>query len=190
MQIAWADISYLLYGTERQQNAYSTLQALGVFATLCSYTPILVGTVPLNIDIEGSDLDIICAVYEGAIFEYQVTAAFSQQDSFRLKVKKIGSMPSVTANFTFAGFPIEIFGQPQPVSSQPAYCHMIVEARLLALGGNKARQGVRFLKQTGHKTEPAFAHYFNLEGDPYQTLLQLATLSEDDLRAVVSRTVP
>jgi hypothetical protein len=184
----WGDISYLLSGTARQRKAYHTLQALEIFTILCRYTPTLVGTMPLNIDIEGSDLDIICEIYELSIFAHQVAATFSRQDSFRLEVKKIGRTPSVTANFTFAGFPIEIFGQPQPVTSQHAYCHMIVEDRLLAIGRDKARRGVRLLKQAGFKTEPAFARYFNLAGDPYQTLFQLATLSEDELRAVIVST--
>ncbi|MFQ5796001.1 MAG: DUF4269 domain-containing protein, partial [Candidatus Bipolaricaulia bacterium] len=70
---------------------------------------------------------------------------------------------------------------------QNAYRHMAVEARLLAIGGEQARQEIRRLKRTGLKTEPAFACYFNLEGDPYQVLLQLATLSDDELRAVINQ---
>ena len=188
MKPTWDDTSYLLSGTARQRSAYHTLQALGVFTLLCRYTPTLVGTVSLNIDVEGSDLDIICKTYDLSIFAHQVATTFSRQDSFRLETKKISSMPSVTANFTFAGFPIEVFGQAQPVTSQHAYCHMIVEDRLLTIGGDKARQEVRLLKQVGVKTEPAFARYFNLEGDPYQTLLQLATLSIDELRAFITGT--
>ena len=50
---------------------------------------------------------------------------------------------------------------------------MVVEARLLELGGDPARQAIRRLKQSGLKTEPAFARYFQLEGDAYQVDLRL-----------------
>jgi hypothetical protein len=37
------------------------------------------------------------------------------------------------------------------------------------------------------KTEPAFARYFKIQGDPYEALLQLAGLNEEGLRAAVAR---
>jgi Domain of unknown function (DUF4269) len=37
------------------------------------------------------------------------------------------------------------------------------------------------------KTEPAFARHFHLDGDPYQALLHLARLGDDELAATVAR---
>jgi len=38
------------------------------------------------------------------------------------------------------------------------------------------------LKLAGSKTEPAFAQYFKLEGDPYEVLVQLSYLDDEALR--------
>jgi hypothetical protein len=185
MQTNWRDISDLARGTVRQQRAYRALQALGIFSALRDYTPILTGTLPLDIDVENSDLDIICEVHDLAAFERQVTSVFGAQEGFCIKQKIIGGMPTGVANFIFDGFPVEIFGQPRPVTEQNAYRHMVVEARLLAIGGERARREIRQLKRAGLKTEPAFARYFHLKGDPYAVLLQLAMLGEGELRGMI-----
>jgi hypothetical protein len=184
MQIPWRDISYLSNGNERQRAAYRVLGRLRVLSILCDHTPVLVGTIPLDIDIEGSDLDIVCQVCDLSAFQHLVVAAFGQQEGFRIKRKLMRGVPSVVANFVDE-FPIEVFGQPRPVTEQNAYRHMLVEARLLAIGGEPARREIRSLKRAGLKTEPAFARYFCLEGDPYSVLWRLSFLSEDALREQV-----
>lgn len=186
MQIPWQDVSYLLNGNERQRRAYRALHSLGVLHTLQDYAPVLVGTIPIDVDVETSDLDIVCEAHELIVFEQRVVSAFGKRDDFRINGKLIKGVPSVVASFAHAGFPIEIFGQPRPVMEQHAYRHMVVEARLLAIGGEEARREIRRLKRAGWKTEPAFAHYFGLKGDPYEVLLQLSRLSEDELGAIVS----
>ena len=60
MQQDWRDLTYLLQGTATQQAAYYALEALRVFALLGAFDPMLVGTIPLDIDIPGSALDIVC----------------------------------------------------------------------------------------------------------------------------------
>jgi hypothetical protein len=67
---------------------------------------------------------------------------------------------------------------------------MAVEARLLALGGEEARVKIQELKRAGLKTEPAFAQYFQLAGNPYQALLHLAQRSDDELATTVARGKP
>jgi uncharacterized protein DUF4269 len=179
-----ADLSQ---GTARQQEAYRALQNLDIFNILETYTPFLAGTIPLGIDVPGSDLDIICEARDLDGFQRVITNAFGAAESFAIKQKKIGDLPSVIANFYCGYFPVEIFGQPRPVTRQNAYRHMIVEARLLEIGGEVARQAIRELKQAGMKTEPAFAHYFKLKGNPYQVLLELSLLNPYELRAVIAR---
>lgn len=81
---------------------------------------------------------------------------------------------------------LEIFGQPLPVTEQNAYLHLLVEARLLSIGGERAKREIRRLKRAGLKTEPAFTRYFRFEGKPYQTLLQLSMLKDSELQALIN----
>lgn len=182
----WNNIAYLLAGNKRQQSAFYTLESLNLMSILRNYSSTLTGTIPLNIDIEGSDIDIICEVYEHNTFESIVSTNFGSQQDFQLKNKIIGGLTSTVINFTSRRFPIEIFAQPKPVNEQNAYLHMNVEARLLAIGGEEARQEVRRLKLMGLKTEPAFARYFNIKNDPYMELLSLARLSQEELQVAVN----
>ncbi len=166
----------------RQEAAFHSLQTLDIFTQLEAYTPVLTGTIPLDIDIENSDLDIICWTADLEAFARDVTAYFGNQQGFQIAQKTIRSESCIVAKFEFQGFPIEIFAQNRPVEQQYAYRHMLIEARLLVLGGASARQEIRRLKQNGLKTEPAFARYFNLAGDPYEVLYRMSFLREDELR--------
>ena len=187
LQTNWNDISYLLRGNHRQQKAYHALQSLAVFDILEEYSPVLVGTIPLDIDVPDSDLDIICQAQDLATFEQLAVSAFGLEEGFRVENVSIKSVSSVIASFNYGGFPIEVFGQPQPVTEQDAYRHMIIEARLLNIGGEKARQAIQQIKLSGLKTEPAFARYFQLEGNPYQQLLDLVKLGDRELRAMIAQ---
>ena len=60
--IDWLNIAYLQTGDQLQQDAYRTLQSLRIFEILQPYDPILVGTIPIDLAVSGSDLDIICQV--------------------------------------------------------------------------------------------------------------------------------
>ncbi|RMF82052.1 MAG: DUF4269 domain-containing protein [Chloroflexi bacterium] len=178
----YRDLAYLLDGSAQQRRAFHALQWLNVFGILDEYDPVLVGTIPINLDIPGSDLDIICEAHDLSAFADCVRAAFSKHDGFNLRTDAIAGMPTVVARFTYRKFPVEIFGQPRPVEQQHAYRHMLIEARLLALGGEKMRRALRELKRQGVKTEPAFAQYLLLEGDPYLALLELEAFDDDALR--------
>jgi hypothetical protein len=186
MQRDWKDLTYLLQGTVTQQAAYYALEGLRVLALLGAFDPVLVGTIPLDIDIPGSDLDIVCYAADADTFAQHVQDTFGHFPTFVLQRKIIDRLPTVIAWFTSQGFPIEIFGQPHPVTAQHAFRHLVVEARLLRHGGVGVRQQIRHLKVQGLKTEPAFAVVFALSGDPYHTLLQLAELSEEELVSVIT----
>lgn len=62
---------------------------------------------------------------------------------------------------------------------------MVVQARLLEIGGEALRQAVIALKRSGLKTEPAFARLLGLAGDAYQALLTLEASSDGDLRRLL-----
>lgn len=183
----WRRLDYLRSGTPRQQAAYTALVRLGLFETLRKYSPLLAGTIPLDIDLPGSDLDIICEAHDLDAFAADVRATYGHHDSFALRARDKDGLSAVVASFTGEGFAIEIFAQPLPVTSQNAYRHMMVEARLLALGGPDFRDAVRRLKAQGMKTEPAFAHLLRFSGDPYTKLLDLYHADESALKLLLKQ---
>lgn len=185
MNTNWHNISYLLQGSYRQKLAHEVLVSLDILKVLKKFSPILVGTIPLKIDTEQSDLDLICEVYDSESLKKIVTLKYGDKPEFEISERAIKGIHTVVARFHYQDFMIEIFGQPVPVEKQHAYQHMVVEARLLRIGGSEAKKKIRTLKLNGMKTEHAFAHYFNLTGDPYLVLLQLAQFSESELCRII-----
>lgn len=133
----------------------------------------MVGTVPIGIDVSGSDLDVICEVDDFEEFAQVVERFYGQQPAFCLTHKKIRDRWCIVASFQGEHFPVELFGQAVPTQGQYAYRHMLVEHRLLEELGDAFRQQIVALKKAGYKTEPAFAKVLGLEGDPYEILLSL-----------------
>ncbi len=168
--IDFTTIDYLKAGTEKQQRAYEVLTEYRIFEKLTSYTPILAGTIPIGIDIEGSDLDVICEMKNKIEFERFLTDIFSD---FNIKVEslEINREDAVVGNFTLEEFPVEIFGQNKPVTGQNAYRHMIAEYRILQEKGEDFKNRIIALKKRGIKTEPAFGILLGLE-NPYEDLLK------------------
>ncbi|MCP4923458.1 MAG: DUF4269 domain-containing protein [bacterium] len=169
-------------GTETQQRAHACLVQIGIFKTLQKYDPILVGTIPLGIETEKSDLDIICKASDLQKFSKLLVNLYSAYKEFKIYQRDIQKIPSLVCSFYTKAFEIEIFAQPIPTHQQQGYRHMVVEERLLRLNGTKFREEIRALKKEGMKTEPAFAHVLSLKGDPYLALLNLE--KESDARLV------
>jgi hypothetical protein len=166
----------------RKVQASQALRALQVFESLSRYRPTFVGSTPIDIDLDDSDLDIICEAYDLDEFEKHARYVFGNRNNFTaMRVVKY-SLPSVLISFFSHSFRIGIFGQAKAIEEQAAYIHMKVEEQLLAIGGEQAREGIKELKRKGFKTEPAFAVYFDLPGDPYQALLDLAQYSATELQ--------
>lgn len=167
-------MGYLADGNRRQQSAYAVLTGLGLMEQLSSYTPVLTGTIPIQIDIPGSDLDVICEVHDFVRFQLDVSRVLGEAGiTTRFRTREVAGIPRVVCNFTFQGQEVELFGQPLPVTEQNSWRHMIVEARLLTLLGDRGREEIRRLKLDGLKTEPAFGQLLNLNGDPYEALLAM-----------------
>ncbi len=170
---AWSDPTYLSEGTARQRQAHAALAKLNLAEVLRPFSPVLCGTIPLGIDIPESDLDVICEARDLGAFERAVTGAFCAREGFTVRRTEKQGHATVICNFRAEGFEFELFAQPRPVTEQNAYRHMVVEARLLAAAGPVAAEAIRRLKAQGMRTEPAFAAYFGLDGDPYERLLAL-----------------
>lgn len=169
--IDFTKIDYLKNGNERQKRAYVVLTRYQILEKLKDYSPILAGTIPIEIDIEDSDLDIICEVTDFTEFEKTLSEMFSE---FDLKIKKItvNNEQATVLNFKLEEFPVEIFGQNKPATEQNAYRHMIAEYKVLQEKGNDFKQKIIKLKKQGIKTEPAFGILLNLE-NPYKDLLKM-----------------
>ncbi|NCD70127.1 DUF4269 domain-containing protein [Mucilaginibacter agri] len=163
--------AYLEDGNNRQQHAYKLLTGHAVFEILQPYSPLLTGTIPIEIDVDGSDLDIICCWSNADEFYNLLVNHFSSYPGFSIKRVIIQNKETIIANFHIEGVEIEIFGQNIPVKQQEAYRHMIVEYWLLNDNGELFRQKIIKLKQQGMKTEPAFAKILGLEGNAYDALL-------------------
>lgn len=117
----FTSLAYLAVGSDRQRAIYQMLGQLQIMQDLSDYHPILCGTIPLQIDLPDSDLDIICEVYHW----------------------------------------------------ENAYRHMVVEHYILQHCREDFRKRIIGLKESGIKTEPAFAHLLGLGPDPYVALLHM-----------------
>lgn len=182
-------LHYLQHGTRRQQWAYTLLQALNLWGTLAGFRPALAGTIPLNIDIPGSDLDVLCEVpaTETQRFIELLRKHYGYRAGFCLTRQVINGVASTVCNFRYRGREVEVFGQAVPTARQNGFRHMLVEAAVLQAGGEAWRRAVRRLKKQGLKTEPAFANLLQLAGDPYVALLELEGKTVADLQAYMAR---
>lgn len=169
--INFLDIDYLKSGNEKQKKAHQVLTAHAVLDKLAKYNPILVGTIPINIDIVNSDLDIICYIQDKENFRNDLLHLFHCEKD--LLISENPKFDSLKATFFTDDFEIEIFGQNMPTKNQNAYRHMLIEHEILVRKGEDFRQKIVELKNEGYKTEPAFAKLLGLKGNPYEELLKL-----------------
>lgn len=165
-------LDYLCNGNVRQQRAYTILKQHRLFETLRDFEPFLAGTIPIGIDIDGSDLDILCYWKNRNDFVDVVNSVFQAMEGFSLRSLVLHGHETVIVNFYLDGLPIEIFGTDIPVKEQMACRHLMIEHRLLEERGVEFRDAIIRLKESGMKTEPAFAKLLGLEGDPYLALLK------------------
>ena len=165
------DIGYLKKGSAVQQLAYSDITGNNVLNILQLYTPVLAGTIPVDIAIPTSDLDILCCFTSAEVFYNYLEQNFGTEQNFKISISCINDEQSVIANFNTDNFNYEVFGQAVPVTSQNGYRHMIAEYKILLKKGESFRNEIIALKQSGYKTEPAFAKLLGLSGNPYKELL-------------------
>lgn len=166
-------IAYLQYGNYRQIQVFNLLTRHQILEQLSEFDPIVVGTIPIDIDIESSDIDIICYCNNSEHFADRIATLFQKEDGFKIWENNKIDPGATVATFTIEDFTVEIFGQDIPTRQQVAYRHMIIENRILLEKGEEFRKRVIELKRQGLKTEPAFALLLELVGDPYTELLHL-----------------
>ncbi len=174
----WEDISYLKYGNKRQRKAFNCLNKIKILDVLNEYNAVLVGTIPVEIDINTSDLDIICEINDFRKFEERLVFNFDEHKGFKINYEKDNI---IVCNFSVDNLEIEVYATDIPICKQNAYRHMLIEYRLLNYYGFQFKNKVIELKKQGLKTEPAFAKLLNLSGNAYQELLKLEFYTDDKL---------
>lgn len=177
---------YLARGNSRQKKIFRIISGLNIFSILKEYSPVVTGTIPIDIDIESSDIDILCHYKEQGDFEHTINENYASFSDFQIsKIDKHG-ISSVVAAFNYRGDSFEIFGQSVPVEHQNGYIHMLVEYRILQLMGQNFKNEIRNLKRNGFKTEPAFGKMLKIDSDPYRALLDCANLNDSELKKLLN----
>lgn len=171
MTIDFRSITYLNEGSSIQKSGYQALIKSNVLSHLKKYDPVLVGTLPLDIFVAGSDLDIICYTTNLNLFFNELKENYSLYPKFEIHQKLISNVPSIIAKFHLYEFAFEIFGQNTRIEDQHAYKHLIIEHHILEQKGKDFKNQIISLKQMGIKTEHAFAQLLGLKGNPYDSLL-------------------
>lgn len=172
LMIDFKNIDYLLNGSDEQRRIYALLKETEALEKLSIFFPVLIGTYPLDIQTDTSDIDIACQFVDAGIFESELFKLFGHYENFGSNRSMTYNELAVVANFNVNGQEFEIFGQAIPVDMQMGYLHMIAEYRILSEYDEHFKQTIIDLKRKGIKTEPAFAKLLNLEDDPYQALLK------------------
>ena len=70
----WFDLRYLRNGSPRQRAAYQAIENVGVLERLAPFTPVLAGTIPLELDLPASDLDILCEYLIAYVEKFPISA--------------------------------------------------------------------------------------------------------------------
>lgn len=156
------------------------IERLGILDVLRDCDPRVAGTLPLGIDVPGSDIDFLCHAADAGAFTQLVWSAFGDHAAFSIR-QWAGDERPVIASFEAHGWAFELFGHPSPVAVQRGWRHFEVERRLLTLGGAPLRHAVRERRRQGAKTEPAFADSLHLKGDPYVAMLEIHSCNDGQL---------
>lgn len=181
-------IDYLQNGSTRQQRAYASLRELDILSRLASFStdglgeaPALVGSLPLDLALDSSDIDIVVYATDLKSFGTVLKSEFGELEGFRSSRGIVLGVPTLMTEFIFSGETYEIFSQATLVPRQNAVIHLLVEERLLNLGGPEFRRQIVDERQLGAKTEIAFGNVLGL-ADPYRELLGLEDLSDNELK--------
>lgn len=164
------------------------IENLDILTRLAEFRPVVIGTPPLGIATDESDIDIACTCQSFDQFFAVVDRAFGRMEAFSVCNVDHLSAPAAVASFKALGWEIELFCQKVATEHQWGVRHFRVEARLLAMEAN-LRDAVLRLKRDGMKTEPAFAKVLSLPGDPFVALLELDSMDDARLQEVIDEAV-
>lgn len=168
-----------------KQDFQTAISNLNLLEHLKSFDPVVIGTPPLGIAIENSDIDIACYAKDLISYKAYIEVTLGQYDQFMIKQYDLDGEPTILTSFFAQGWEFEIFCQSIPTKDQWGVRHFYVEQKLLSQDLTLANKVIQ-LKRQGIKTEPAFAQILGLKGNPYIAILNLEELSDTELRALIS----
>lgn len=169
---------------EKNRRVFSALTETALLLKLKNHNPLVVGTFPLGIETDTSDIDI-CLTYDNeSDLLNLLTKEFSHFDDFNISECCLFSGKALQTNFKHAetSLKFELIAQNTPSEKQVAYQHFQIEEKILKYSGRAFRELLIAERANGLKTEPAFAKVLSLSGDPYAELLKLNKLSLVELR--------
>ncbi len=166
---------------------YQAIEQSKVLSLFSQFQPLVVGTYPLNLQNNKSDVDIL--LYAKDFKEVIKTAEthYSQFHQFKILQNLDDKKNHVLISFLFNEIRFELFAQKTPSHQQRAYLHFQIEERCLKLGGKVLRNKIQKLRQENLKTEPAFAQALDLTGNPYTELLKLHSWPEAKLNSFIQK---
>lgn len=157
------------------------LDDLKLSSVLSEHEYAVIGTPPLMVDVDNSDIDIACFANEPDEITKCLREHYGYLDHFIEKNHPSALHQTQVVSFETQGWQVEFFIQNQPLDQQNGVRHFLIEKRLLNLFGPSLKQSVIGLKKQGTKTEPAFAKLLGVVGDPYINLLKLDAFSDNQL---------
>ena len=158
--------------------AYEVIQGENIFEILKPFDPAHIGTIGNDIDIAGSDIDIICSTEDFSAVSAVLTEAFGDREGFSAQARNQRGVDALVVNIP-ARIAIEVYAEHGLTNSQLGYRHYLIATRILDIFGEEAHEEIRALKRGGLKTEPAFAAFLGLGGDdPYLSILKVEELSD------------
>jgi hypothetical protein len=183
----WKDHRLIRDGSAQQMRAYSTMyDGLLLFHRLAVHNPMWVGLYPIGLEYEGAEIEVLFDPLSLRDFLHEVRRLYGKEAGFHLSWKAIDSVPTVIVRFTSGDFTISLFAQRTPVTQQTAFIQMLVAARMLAIGGDPAREGLRKRLAEGADLATAIVQHFNIDTtDPETKTFELARATNENLRAVV-----
>jgi hypothetical protein len=166
--------------------ALSETHNMALTELLSGFNPCLVGSYPVGLALDGSDLDYVCEAYDLPAFEDVVRDAFGHMDNFYLEHKNMqGGIACVALFESPNGYPVELVGQPIKTAQNYGYVRMDVTSRLLGLVGKDVVQDIQKLKKGGVSTDEALATLFGIDGDMKVHYIKMHTLDDEALKVYV-----
>lgn len=170
---------------EKNKEIFSALMTSGVLEHFKSFTPLVVGTFPLNLETQHSDIDIILSSVNLNQLENSIIEFCSKFLDFKFSKTLIQNEITLLINFTFQNKAFELFAQSNHSIDQNAFRHFFIEERLLKIGGPSFKEKIMSFRNSGHKTEPSFCLALGLSSDDsYNYLLELQNKSEQELKVL------
>lgn len=160
--------------SNKKDRAQRAIDEIAILESLKPFQAAVVSTIFVELDLDASDIDIICCYADPADYLSSLSDLFENYDGFQ--ICQNGEV--IIANFWFCGFEFEIYATSLEVQQQAAYRHYKIMERLTAEGGPNFKRSIRQLKSQGLKTEPAICEYLHISGNPYEAILEVENWSD------------